>query len=121
MIAGPVLIVEKDLDVCNVIEETLTHAGYSVEVLPSGRRALRKAQQKQYSAAILAEQLPDTQGTELLQRIRRHQPHIGGILLAQAANGGRLSAGLEDGVYDIMGTPLNPRRLLNSVNMITSA
>lgn len=115
MLAHPILVVENDLEVCNVIEETLENAGFSVDIAHTGATALSEVQRNRYPAAIVDARLPDTEGPELFRRIKRHQPGIGGILLTRERSLERLKIGIDQGFGDVLSDPLNPQRLLTRV------
>ena len=120
MLAAPVLIVEDDPEVCQVIEETLSNEGYSVAIAQSGSKALGSAQQTKFSAAIIGPHVSDIKAKSLLQRIKKQQPQISGILLTSNRTVESLKQGIDDGFADVLGTPLNPHRLLSSVEMVVN-
>ena len=118
MIANRILIVENDLETCNVVEETLHEAGYSVDIAPNSGSAIRKVKSQSYPAAIVAAQLPDADGNELFERIHEHQPSIAGILLTRNRSLDSLKAGIDRGFSDVLTKPINLRRLLTRVEEV---
>ena len=115
MVASPILVLENYLELCHVIEETLENPGFAADITHSGADALQEVRRNSYPAAIMDAHLPDAEAGPLLQDMRRHQPDIGGILLARDRSLESLKARIEDGFFDVLTQPLNPHRLLTRI------
>jgi DNA-binding NarL/FixJ family response regulator len=67
---GPILVVDDDEPLRNLLTELLGHAGYTVGAVGSGGEAVRALEAAQPALAILDVCLPDLSGYEVCRRIR---------------------------------------------------
>jgi DNA-binding response OmpR family regulator len=66
----PILVVEDDPDVRDLLSERLTHLGHRVMAAGSGEEALELADQSPPALVILDIRLPGIDGWEVLRRLR---------------------------------------------------
>lgn len=74
--AQKILVVDDDLYLREIYEETLTDAGYSVEICINGEEGLAKLQQGGYSLCLLDMMLPKVDGLGVLDRIKSNPPTV---------------------------------------------
>lgn len=67
---GPILVVDDDEPLRNLLTELLCHAGYTAQAVGSGGEAIRAIEGEQPALAILDVCLPDLSGYEVCRRIR---------------------------------------------------
>jgi CheY-like chemotaxis protein/HPt (histidine-containing phosphotransfer) domain-containing protein len=101
----------------------LQKAGYSVDAVENGLRALEKVQNEHYNAVLMDVQMPDMDGFEATRRIRqweagqeRHVPII--AMTAHALKGDRELC-LEAGMDDYGTKPLEPKVLFSALDRWT--
>ncbi len=68
-----VLIVEDEQFISELYVQSLTRAGYEVEVIGDGLEALAAAQTNAYDIILLDIMLPNLTGTEILKKLRDKQ------------------------------------------------
>jgi two-component system response regulator CpxR len=66
----PVLLVEDDLAMCDLLTEYLAPDGFAAEAVHDGETALLRAAERAYSIIVLDVMLPGLNGFEVLSRIR---------------------------------------------------
>jgi len=113
-----ILVIEDERRIADFLSRGLTEAGYAVEVAPSGARALEMLRATEYDLLILDLMLPDMDGLELLEKVRRRQlspPVL--ILSALGAVDDRVK-GLERGADDYLGKPFSFVELLARVRAL---
>ncbi len=71
-----VLIVEGEEAIAYVIEQALKNWGYTAEKAYSGRSALEKIKEGEYSLIIIDLKLPDISGLEVYHYFRANKPEI---------------------------------------------
>jgi len=71
-----VLIVDSEEAIADVIERALKNWGYTVEKAYSGRSALEKIKEGEYSLIIMDLKLPDISGVEVYHYFRANRPEI---------------------------------------------
>src|ERR1700681_3201046 len=107
-----VLLVEDDRMVGAAVEQALKEAAYAVDWVTDGRTAIEAAQAESYDVALLDLGLPETDGQEVLRRLRqtgRQLPVI--IVTARDGIDNRID-GLDLGADDYLVKPFEIRELL---------
>src|SRR5689334_8521298 len=77
---GPILVVDDDHSVLELLTELLCRAGYEVQGVTSGEEAARCAETCQPALAILDVCLPDLSGYELCRRLRERYGNLVAIM-----------------------------------------
>jgi len=65
-----ILVVDDDLDMLSLIQVTLGHDGYRVEVAERGGEGLARLESEPFDLVIVDTYMPDMLGIELLRRVR---------------------------------------------------
>ena len=66
-----VLIVDDDIQVSSMLEQMIKGWGYQAEVSGTGKDTLKKINEKTFDLILLDIFLPDTQGYELIPKLKR--------------------------------------------------
>lgn len=78
--ANILLVDDEDL-IISSLSKTLRHAGYEVTAAMSGRNALRLAREHAYDICFLDVQLPDTNGLEIMNVLRKVSPRTAIVIM----------------------------------------
>lgn len=115
---NPILLIDDDQDLSELLCEYLNAEGFTVEAAYTGSDGLSMASEKQYQLIILDVMLPNMNGIEVLKKMR--QASIQTPILMLTAKGDDLDRilGLELGADDYVPKPCNPRELLARINAI---
>jgi DNA-binding response OmpR family regulator len=103
-----ILVVDDDVELCELVAEYLTPEGFEVEAVYDGIRGIESALSGEYSLAILDVMLPGMQGFEVLRQI---------LLTARGEDVDRI-VGLEIGADDYLPKPFNPRELAARIQAV---
>ncbi|MFC0254524.1 hybrid sensor histidine kinase/response regulator [Massilia consociata] len=82
-----ILLVEDNVDACDTLRTLLELAGHEVAVAYDGPTGLEAAQARPYDIIICDIGLPGMDGLEVMQRLRREQPHHGPFAIALSGYG----------------------------------
>lgn len=82
----PLLIVDDDQAIRNLLARVAQRAGFAVETAKDGQEALEMIQQKHYAIAIVDLMMPRMNGYELLERIATMNPRPTVIVATAMAN-----------------------------------
>ncbi len=112
-----ILVVDDDVELCELVAEYLTPEGFEVEAVYDGIRGIESALSGEYSLAILDVMLPGMQGFEVLRQIRAKSRLPVIMLTARGEDVDRI-VGLEIGADDYLPKPFNPRELAARIQAI---
>jgi len=115
-----ILIVEDDQDIAQLVARYLDKAGYTTEILASGREALRTIGARVPDLLVLDLMLPHVDGLEICRAVRTNEktaavPII--MLTARAEESDRI-VGLELGADDYLSKPFSPNELVARVRAL---
>lgn len=104
------LIVDDDVELCELVTEYLTQEGYAVECVYEGVAALERLTADTPDLVVLDVMLPGLNGFEVLRRIRDRSQVPVIMLTARGEEVDRV-VGLELGADDYLPKPFSPREL----------
>lgn len=114
----PILIVEDDTDLSELIKIQLTDLNFTVEQSFNGLKALEKAQSQSYSLIILDIMLPGMDGLEICRNIRSKDSTTPILMLTAKAEEVDKIMGLEFGADDYLTKPFSIRELTARVKAL---
>jgi DNA-binding response OmpR family regulator len=116
-VAGQILVVDDDAELCRLVSRYLGAEGYSVDTVQRSTLGIERALAGGYDLVVLDVMLPDIDGFEVLRRIRAT---LSTPVLMLTARGDDLDRilGLEIGADDYLSKPFNTRELSARVRAI---
>jgi DNA-binding response OmpR family regulator len=105
-----VLVVDDDVEMCQLLSQYLAEDGFAVESVHSGLKGVERALSGESSIVVLDVMLPDLKGFEVLRRVRAKSRLPVLMLTARGDDQDRI-LGLEMGADDYLPKPFNPREL----------
>lgn len=114
----PILIVEDDSDLSELIKIQLTDNDYEVEQVLNGKVALKKALENNYSLIILDIMLPEVDGFEICQSVRQENQQVPILMLTAKAEEVDKIMGLEYGADDYLTKPFSIKELVARVKAL---
>ena len=112
-----VLIIDDDVELCELVAEYLTPEGFAVEAVHNGEEGLKRAHSGEHVLVVLDVMLPGISGLEVLRRLRAESRVPVLILTARGDDVDRI-VGLEIGADDYLPKPFNPRELVARIRAI---
>ncbi|MBX3273481.1 MAG: response regulator [Sandaracinaceae bacterium] len=73
---GPILVIDDDPDLCEILRRTLTHAGYRVVTASDGMEAIRAFELNRPSMLFVDLMMPHLDGEELLRVLGQPRPPV---------------------------------------------
>ncbi len=111
------LVIEDEDDLRHGLETAFREDGYAVDAAPDGAEGLYKAETWDYDAIILDVMLPQMDGWEILQRLRKKKKTPVLMLTARDGVQDRVK-GLDHGADDYLVKPFNLKELLARVRAL---
>ena len=112
-----ILIVDDDLDLCELLSRYLRGEGLEVETANDGNLGVERALSGDYALVVLDVMLPGLNGFEALSRIRSKSSLPVLMLTARGDDVDRI-VGLEMGADDYLQKPFNPRELIARIRAV---
>src|SRR4249919_242896 len=112
-----VLVVDDDIELCQLLSEYLSTEGYAVEAVHTGRSGVERALEGDHAIVVLDVMLPDLKGFEVLRRVRAESRRPILMLTARGDEQDRI-LGLEMGADDYLAKPFNPRELSARIDAV---
>lgn len=111
------LLIDDDTELCGMMREFFSGAGYSLDFEYNGRSGLTRAMDEPYDLVILDVMLPVINGFAVLQQLRRHKDVPVIMLTARGDPQDRIT-GLDSGADDYLPKPFEPDELLARVRAV---
>ena len=109
-----ILVVDDDKEIVNAIEIYLSQEGYHIIKAYDGEEALEKLKENEIHLIILDIMMPNKDGIETLQEIRKDKTIPVIMLSAKSEDYDKIS-GLNTGADDYVTKPFNPLELIARV------
>jgi two-component system, OmpR family, response regulator CpxR len=111
------LIVDDDRELCQLVTRFLVHEGFEISWAPTGEAGVERALAEDYSLIMLDVMMPDTNGFDVLRRIRQQSRTPVLMLTAKGDTHDRIR-GLEMGADDYLPKPFDPEELVARIRAI---
>lgn len=106
-----VLVVDDELILRTALKSALSSQGYEVKVCESGKKALQMLQSEFFDIALVDVRLPDINGLDLLQEIRKISPETGVIIITAYAEVRSAVKAIKEGAFDYLSKPFQEEEL----------
>jgi DNA-binding response OmpR family regulator len=110
--ARTVLVVDDDKSILRTFTRILQKAGYTVDVAETGKEAMQKVGGTNYDVALIDVRLPDMDGTDLLQPLRKKIPNAAKIVITGFPSMDNGVKALDSGADAYLVKPLKPEELI---------
>ncbi|MES2431888.1 MAG: sigma-54 dependent transcriptional regulator [Bacteroidota bacterium] len=114
-----ILIIDDDLDMCNLLNRFLTRNDYEVDQAHSGAKGIEKFKQGEFDIVICDYRLGDKEGKEVLEEIRVVDPNAIVLIITGYSDIKTAVEVIKSGAYDYITKPLVPDEVLGILNNIS--
>lgn len=111
-----VLIVDDDPTFSLMLRSFLSNKGFDVREVFSAGSALKAAAEQDYDIVLTDLRLPDFDGIELIDRLKKIQNNIPAILMTRYGDIRSAVTAIKSGAFDYITKPVNPDELLLTIN-----
>ncbi|HEX9827670.1 MAG TPA: response regulator transcription factor [Flavobacteriaceae bacterium] len=115
-----ILLVDDELDILEIVGYNLSSEGYQVITAENGIEAVKKAKKEKPHLIILDVMMPEMDGIEACEQIRKNPDLSNTIITFLTARGEDYSqvAGFDAGADDYITKPIKPKVLISKVNAL---
>jgi DNA-binding NtrC family response regulator len=107
-----ILLIDDDVNLCQVISYQLKKMGYDVDITNSGREGLEAYRQGNYDIVLTDIQMPDISGIQVLQEIRKQNKEVVIILITAYGSVENALEACRMGADDYITKPFGQEQLL---------
>jgi two-component system, OmpR family, response regulator CpxR len=116
-VASEILVIDDDVELCELLTEYLGAEGFRVNAVHDGREGLAALASSEPALVVLDVMLPGLNGFDVLRRLRERSSVPVLMLTARGQDVDRI-VGLEMGADDYLAKPFNPRELVARIRAI---
>lgn len=111
-----ILIIDDDLDMCNLLSRFLTRKGFDVDVAHSGAKGIARFKEKTYDIVLCDFRLGDKDGKDILLEIKAMSPRTIVLIITGYSDIKTAVDVIKLGAYDYITKPLIPDEVVNVLN-----
>ena len=102
-----ILVIDDDLIMCKMLEDTLKEKGYNVTTAQTGGEGIKKAYATLYDVIFTDLMLPDMDGTQILEEVKKHDPDAVMIIITAFGTLQTAQKAIRIGAYDYITKPFD--------------
>jgi two-component system response regulator GlrR len=110
-----VLVVDDEVQLCQLLEMRLTHHGYAVVSVHTARDALDRVTRESFDVVVLDLRLPDGEGLDVLAELKRRTPDLPVLMLTAHGTIEAAVEAMRRGAYGFLTKPFHDHDLLEKL------
>ena len=110
-----ILIIDDDMDMCNLLGRFLQKKGYETEASHSGGKGIQKFKESKFDVVLCDFRLGDKEGREVLREIKNIDPYAIVIIITGYSDIKTAVDVIKAGAFDYITKPLIPEEVLNVI------
>lgn len=115
-----ILIIDDDTFICKALQKQLQNNGYAADVAFTGNSGLKKIKQNKYEVILCDFRLPDKDGLEILQQVKKLNINTAFIIITAYADVRMAVKLMKLGATDYLTKPVIPEEIINLIKKATS-
>jgi len=109
---GPILVVDDEPDMRELLRDVLQERGCRVALAQSGREALKRLGEDEYAVVLTDLRMKEMEGIELLKEIKRSYPETNVIIMTAFGSVETAIEAMKQGAYDYLVKPIKTEELV---------
>jgi len=110
-----ILIIDDDMDMCNLLGRFLQKKGFETEASHSGGKGIAKFKESKFDVVLCDFRLGDKEGREVLKEIKQTDPYAIVIIITGYSDIKTAVDVIKAGAFDYITKPLIPEEVLNVI------
>jgi len=116
--ASRILVIDDDENIRVTLASMLKEHGYIVDTAETGTEAIEKSESTYYNAALIDVRLPDMNGSNLLNMLKRSTPKLIMIIVTGYPSLENAVIAVNDGADGYLIKPIKPDELLSKLSAL---
>jgi DNA-binding response OmpR family regulator len=112
-----ILVVDDELEVCDLLKEFLSARGYEIHIATDGLSALEKLKAVSPHLVLLDMRMPGMDGIEVLKEMKKIEPSVPVIMVTAVTEEDEAKSTFQFGAFDYITKPVNLDYLENVVTV----
>src|SRR5580693_1197462 len=110
-----ILIIDDDMDMCNLLGRFLRKKGFDTDASHSGNKGIAKFKESRFDIVLCDFRLGDKEGREVLREIKNVDPYAIVIIITGYSDIKTAVDVIKSGAFDYITKPLIPEEVLNVI------
>jgi DNA-binding NtrC family response regulator len=115
---GSILVIDDEMEIRESLEQLLKLEGYKADTAPTGDEGLKRIANDVFDLVLLDINLPDHNGLDLLQQIKRESPEVGVIMITAYASTEMAFQASRQGAESYITKPWDASKLLLEIRNV---
>jgi len=111
-----ILIIDDDMDMCNLLSRFLNRKGFETAMAFTGNKGLAKFKEKTFDVVLCDFRLGDIDGREVLSQLKAIHPSVVVIIITGYSDIKMAVDVIRQGAFDYISKPLIPDEVVNVIN-----
>src|SRR5580692_2740173 len=111
-----ILIIDDDMDMCNLLGRFLQKKGYETDASHSGNKGIAKFKESKFDVVLCDFRLGDKEGREVLKEIKQIDPYAIVIIITGYSDIKTAVDVIKTGAFDYITKPLIPEEVVNVIS-----
>lgn len=111
-----ILVIDDDTYICNLLVNYLEQNRYQAEYSLSGKKGIKLIEKNEFDLVLSDFRLPDSDGMEVLQKIKELKPYLPVIIMTAYADVRMAVKLIKSGAFDYVTKPIQPEEILSLIN-----
>jgi two-component system response regulator HydG len=111
-----ILIIDDDMDMCNLLSRFLQKKGYETDTSHSGNKGIAKFKESKFDVVLCDFRLGDKEGREVLREIKQIDPYAVVIIITGYSDIKTAVDVIKSGAFDYITKPLIPEEVVNVIS-----
>ena len=116
MVNANILVIDDEVTVCRSCQKILNEDGYDVSIALNGHEGLERARKEDFDLVIVDLKMPDMDGMEVVEAIRKERPDIPVIIMTGYSTVPSAVEGMKLGAADYIPKPFTPDEMSAAVS-----
>jgi two-component system response regulator HydG len=111
-----ILIIDDDMDMCNLLGRFLQKKGFETDASHSGNKGIAKFKESKFDVVLCDFRLGDKEGREVLKEIKQIDPYAVVIIITGYSDIKTAVDVIKSGAFDYITKPLIPEEVVNVIS-----
>ncbi len=116
-----VLVIDDDTFMCDLLVNHLKQHGFDVKGTYTGKSGIKMVEENHFDIVLCDFRLPNTDGFEVLQKIKSKKPLLPVIIMTAYAEVKMAVKLIKSGAFDYVTKPVQPEEIIKLINRALSA